>query len=200
MTRYVGPTIEQILRRVRQEGGLAIAPDTAVQWFSKCNQVANGVLGRVIATETFATVKQKLVYNIPADLPNVLRIISVSESTRELLHCATLDDLAAYDEDWFRAVSGTQFEAWAQLSRDLFILYPGKAAVSSVTVEYVKLLTSYTSFSGNYDDALDLPPEDVEFAMLLTEAVLLSRNRKYEAVATRIKRITEYLKQFGVRI
>lgn len=200
MARTLGPTIEQILRRVRQEGGLAIDLDAAVKWFSRCNRTANMVLKRVLTSESFTTVKQKLVYNIRADIANCLDMLTVVEGTRELLRCKTIDDLSAYDIDWFRKIDGTQFEAWVQVARDLFILYPAKAAGSSVTVTYVKLLTAYTELQNEYTEELELPDEDVEFAMLLTELVLLSRNRKFAAAATRIQRITDYLKGFGIRV
>ena len=138
MSRNIGPTVEILLQRVRQTGGLAVDEDFATQIFTIAQQFTNAVLRRVFTSETLTTSKEKLLYSISSDLTNAIDIVSITESTRELVKCNSIADFSAYEQNWFRNITATRFEAWHQLSRDFFILYPGKASASSVTVEFVR--------------------------------------------------------------
>ncbi len=193
MTRYVGPTVETLLKRVREQGGIAVDENFATEIVSTCQRIVNIKFRSVIETSLMATKAEKLVYWIRTELPNCIDIITVSEEGRALHECKQLNELGAYDTDWFRKVDGTRFEAWHQMARDLFILYPGKAAISSVSVEYVKATTRHTDFSKSYNLEMELDDDEVEFALSIAETVLLTRSRKFESLEAKLKRLGEML-------
>lgn len=195
MTRYVGSTVETLLRRVREQGGLATDLDFATQVISICQRVINISLQRVIEEATLNTKAEKLLYWIREELPNCLDVLYVREGNRKLFRCKTLVDLSAYDVDWFRKIDGTQFDAWFQFARDVLVIYPAKATTSSVMVAYVKSLTEHTSFSDSYNTAMDLPDEDVDLVLLLAETILLARSRKFETLESKLKRLEGFLNE-----
>src|SRR4030042_869676 len=102
MARTIGSTVEILLRRVRQEGGLAVDVDFATKIYAYCEQLTNAVTRRVISSTTLATPKENLVFDFRALITDAIEITSISKSNRELFKCDSLDDFAAFDYDWFR--------------------------------------------------------------------------------------------------
>jgi hypothetical protein len=183
----IGPAVEIILRRVRQSGSLAFSEDSATQILTLCQQILNISLRRVFVSETLTTKKEKLVYSIPSDLTNAVDIVSIVEGDRELLPCKSLTEFDAIETNWFRNITASRFEAWHQPSRDIFFIYPGKAADSSVVVESVKATTIYSDFSIYYNTALELNEEDYEILFRLTELVILTSARKSKPFAATLE-------------
>ena len=197
MTRYIGQTIDVLLNRVRQSGGIAIDPDLATRIYSYCEQVINTYTRRVTATTTLTTGAEKLVYNYRREITDAIDIVSVRDSGRRVERQQWLGALAAYDQTWFRNITGTRYELWAQVGRDILVLYPAKASASSVTVQYTKLLTYHDDFSASYNTASELPDEDVESALSLAEVVLLTRNRQLAEVKLRLADFAETVRLRG---
>jgi len=185
MTRYVGPTVEILMKRIREEGGIALDPDEATKILSRCQRIVNAGTKRVVASGTLTTYKQQLVYAYRDQLPDAIDIISIKDGDRTLQRFDALHELDAYDKSWFRR-TGSQFDFWLQLGRDLLIIYPAKTVNDSVTVTYTKLTTEYTDFEIDYDSALDLPDEDVDIALGLAEVILLLRSRTFDAARKRM--------------
>ena len=186
-TRTIGPTVETLMRRVRQEGGLAVDPDLATKVYSYCEQCTNAFTKRVRSSTLLAIPKEKLLFNFRTEIADAIEITAVRESGRRIEKFTDLSQIAAYDIDWFRSIAGTRFEAWVQLGRDIFIVYPGQAAISAVTVEYVKLLTFYDDFAVAHDEVSELPDEDIEIALKLAEIVLLARFRQHNVLQRHLK-------------
>ncbi len=180
-----GPAAEIVLRRVREYGGTATSLDFAVQVLSMCQRIVNAGIARVIGSGTLTTKKSQHLYNYRIDLPDAVDIIAVKSGTRQLFKCTTLAELYALSTTWFRA-TGSRFEYFMQLGRDLLFLTPAMTADSSVTVIYSKLTTVFTSGIGNYNTAFELPDEDVDIALLLAEVILLLRSRRGLDVDLRI--------------
>lgn len=198
MSRTIGPIVEILLRRVRQEGGLAIDVDLAMEVYSRCEQIINTAFAKVLVTTTFNVPKQKLIFSLRDEFADAISIVSFTQSNRDIPQSDSLDDLSAYSPTWFRSITGTRFESWHLLGRDLFILYPGQAAASSLTITYVKLLTLHTNFAASYNSASGLPDEDVEAALTLAELVLLCRFRLLASMSKRFEQVLEILKERGI--
>ena len=182
------------MRRVRQEGGLAVAPSFATHIYSYCEQLTNTKTQRVISTATLTTPKEKLLFHYRTEITDAIDILTIREDGRRVERAASLSALSAYDIDWFRSITGTRFEAWHQIGRDILILYPGQAAISSVSIEYVKLLTFHTDFNASYNTDSELPSEDVELALKLSEIILLANMRQLDAA----KRLIEgFISKYG---
>ncbi len=191
MSRALGPTVEVLMRRVRQEGGLAVAPDFAMEIYTFCTQIINAFFRNVIGTTTFDVPKERLLFAYRDSGDGISDAIDIcdirDDSGVRIEKFTSLRNLSAYDPDFFRKVDGTAFEAWCQLKRDILILYPGQAAASTVDITYVKLLARYNDFEGQYNTNNELPDEDVEYAIELAEIVLLARFRQLGFIENKMK-------------
>jgi len=198
MSRSIGQTVEILLRRVRQEGGLAVDVNLATEIYSRCEQIINVALSCVLVNATLNTPKQKLLFSLRTEFPAAASIVSFTQSNRTIPQSKTLDEFSAYSPDWFRSIDGTRFESWHPIGRDLFILFPGQAAASSLTITYVKLLTLHTSFAASYNTASELPDENIEAALILAEIILLCRFRLLSAIPKRLEQAASLLKTKGI--
>ena len=200
MSRQIGPTVEILMRRIRQEGGLALSPDFATSIYSQCEQIVNTAFRRVLITTNLTVPKQKLLFTLRDEFPDAIAIVTFIQSNRELAKLASFAELSAYDPNWFRSIAGTRLEAWYPIGRDLFCLYPGQASSSTVEITYVKLLTYRTSFTDNYDENSDLPDEDVDIALALAELILLTRFHLLANVPARLAQAQALLTLRGFKI
>ena len=198
MARTLGTTTDILTSRIRQSGNIGVTNDFAVQVLTTAQQYINILLKRVITTESLTTLKEKQVYSIADDLTNAIDIVSVSESNRELFHCKDFSELSAYEENWFRNITATRFEAWHQIARDYFIIYPAKAANSSVSVEFVKATTISTDYTTDSGNNLELPDEDVEAVLKLSEIILLVRGRNFTPIKKTARSLIDILEAKGV--
>lgn len=177
MSRTYGDTVTVLLSRVRQSGGIAVTNDEAVNVLSMCQQIVNIKLRRICDSDSFATTANTLIYSYRSTITDCADILSIVESNRELLPFGKIEDIANYDSDWLSAV-GTRFEGWCQLARDLLIIYPAKAANSSVIIKHVRALPVQTSYATASASNMELPDEDIEIALKLAELVLIIRSRR----------------------
>jgi len=200
MSRQIGLTTEILLRRIRQEGGLALSPDFATKVYSLCEQAINTALRRVLTTTTLSIPKQKLLFSLRDELSSAVDIISITQSNRDIPSVSSIDEISAFDPTWFRSITGTRFEAWHQIGRDLLILYPGQTAISSVDITYVKLLTLRDNFLTAYNENSELPDEDVDIALSLAELILLTRFRLLSNISKKLEQVVTLLKLRGVKI
>lgn len=181
-TRTVQATVDILLARTRQSGGIAINEDLATEVLGICQQIVNTALRRIIVSTAFATTGGQQLYpfsNVDTDL---IDIVSIEEGNRELHEAEQLEDFSAYDQTWFATTGATSFLGWAQIGRDYFILYPAKTGASSVTLSYVQATTIYTDYSALTTETMELNDEDTELVLKLAEAVLLIRARTVETL------------------
>jgi hypothetical protein len=193
MARDYQTTVDLLIQRVRQSGGVAVTTNFATEVLGKCERLTNAYTKRVTASSSFTTTGKQLMYDYRSTLTTAIDILDVSESNRPLFKCRNLHELSAYDIDWFRKIDGTRFEAWCQVARDFLIIYPAKAANSSVTVTYTKLPTAYTTYAAASGNNMTLPDEDVELALSLAEVVLLARNRDKDQLPVKLEHLKRTL-------
>lgn len=179
--------INVILRdRLRATGTVAYTDAFMYDLISKAQLLVNAGLGRVKTTTTLTTVAYKLVYKIADDLTSAIDIISVKDGERTIYKLDDWRQLFQYNRDWFRA-TGTRIEAWAQIGRDLLILYPALTSGDSVTVYHTKL----TDTLDDSTDELELPDEDIDLLLDVCEMVLHANLRQFDE----LKHLAERFKQ-----
>ena len=197
MARDYQTTVDLLIQRVRQAGGVAVTQNLATGVLGKCERLLNAYLKRVVKSDTFNTVGEQLVYDYRSSLADAIDILEVHESSRALFKIDKIEQFSAYDIDWFRKIDGTRFEAWHQIARDFLIIYPGKAGASSVVVTYTKLVDVYATYAAASGKNMSLSDEDVETALALAEIVLLARNRNAPQIATRLE---SFLPLIGMQV
>jgi len=187
MARDYQDTVDLLVQRVRQDGGVAVTDNVATEVLGKCERLLNAHLRRIIASTSFTTTAKQLIYPYRSTLTAAIDILEITESSRTLFKIDSLAQFSSYEVGWFRNITGTRFEAWHQIARDFMIIYPAKAAASAVTVTYTKLLDVYATYAAASGNNMSLPDEDVETALALAEIVLLARNRNAAQIEVRIK-------------
>jgi len=189
MAEAAGTLVSALLRRVRDPQALANTRDFTRSILSDCQRLINARSGRVLETTTaFATEPMRMFYPLAASVPTAVRVVAVREGGRDLDRI-TLKQLNQISTNWFRRI-GYRFEAFAEVGRDLLVIYPAKTVVSAVDIVAVKLTDSLV----NDDEATDLPDEDLHDVMELAEAILLTKMRDIDTVKPLIERITKRTK------
>jgi hypothetical protein len=191
MATTAGTVATNLIERVYATGGIAHTQTWVISILSKTQRVANAYLRTVRSSTALAVLAEKLVYKLRDDLPAAIDIIRITETrggnAEQLEHVDDLLELSAYDVDWFRAITGTRYETWTQLGRDLLVIYPGKAVAGTATVHYTKLTTALAAAG----TAFELPDEDVQVAKDLAEIILLARDKQIVECSNKLEQLTE---------
>lgn len=200
MTLAYSIAVPRLRTRVRQTGDVALTEDQAIELLSHCQRHVNAAMHKHTTTTNFSTLAEKQLYTFPDDLSSAIDIVSMTESDRELFHCQNLSEFAAYENNWFRNITGARFEAWCQISRDYFIIYPAKAAGSSVTIKYVVATPIYDDYAAHSADEILLPDEDIETVVKLAELLALVRSRQTGLIKKTLEQTIKYLEARNVAI
>lgn len=194
MSKNAGPAVEELLRRIRMEGGTAMSSDFAMQLLSRCQRVVNAGMQCTITSTSFTTYKEQLLYNFRDVITDAIDITGIKVSNRTILKASSVNDLSAYSHTWFRD-TGSRFEFWLQIGRELLVLYPALSSNSSVTVYYTKYAAEMDSFAAYQNTALELPDVYVDFAIGLGEVVGLLTAKRTDAAKKRVERLAEDFKR-----
>lgn len=200
MARNIQTVVDTLMLRVRQEGGIALDSDVATEVYSRCEQVTNAALKRVLASGSFTVLAATLLYSYRTQLTKAIEIVDVETSTREIPESQRFADFSAYELAWYGNVTGTRTESWAQRGRDILVLYPGLASGTTVTVKYVKLIDLYTTYASVAAVNSELPDEDVDIALALAELTFLLRFRLLDKIPQRFESIIKLLQHRGFEL
>ena len=189
MSVTAGEARTELLSRIRKPGTIAYSEAAIYDILSKCQQVVNHWIGRLTATGTVTTAAYTYFYDMQTELPSAMYITKMTESNRQIARLKDWRELSQYSRSWL-SDTGTRFEAYTQIGVDLLVIYPAKAAGSSVAVTYVKIPTTLSA-SGT---AFDLPDNDVDTVIDLAEIVLLISARNFIDAKRRIGQMGETVK------
>ena len=191
MATTAGTVATNLIERVYATGGIAHTQSWVISILSKTQRVANAYLRTVRSSTALAVLAEKLVYKLRDDLPAAIDIVRITETrggyVEQLERVDDLLELSAYDVNWFRNITGTRYETWTQLGRDLLVIYPGKAAAGTATVHYTKLTTALAAAG----TAFELPDEDVQVAKDLAEIILLARDKQIVECSNKLEQLSE---------
>lgn len=184
MARPAHVLIDVALQRVRDPLAIAHSRSFVLDRLSQCQQIVNAALGLVLATDTFSTTPQQVIYQLSGAFPNAIRVVGVKEGSRDLARLTNFAQLNHLDMDWMRA-TGPRYEAWCSVGRDLLVLYPAREVAATLSVTYVKLTTQLI----NEADSTELPDEYLDEVTSLLEAVLLAKQRDLDAADAALMRV-----------
>jgi len=191
MSTTVEAARTDLLTRVRMTGVVAFSVTNIYGIISKCEQLVNLLLHRVVDTETLTTTLGIRIYDMRDDLPSAMRVISVTESDRTLRYLGSWKNFAEYSRTW-RSDYSTRFEAWGRMGATHLIVWPGKVGASSVEVTFVKAIAAMTA----NDHTFELPDEDVDLVIDLAEIFLLVALHRYTELNLRITSFAERVKRY----
>lgn len=196
MARTAGDTVDILLDRVRQADDTAATQDLAISILSHCQKLINERIREYVGSDTLSTTADTLIYSYRSSIADARDILSIREGNRELRKVESFNEFSAYDTDWFTQ-TGSRFEAWMQLGRDLLIIYPAKTGDSSVTVVFSKRTGTYSDYITDSGTNMDLSDENIELVVSLAEIILLIRYKDFKESAAKIARFQE---AFGDRL
>jgi hypothetical protein len=191
MATTAGTVATNLIERVYATGGIAHTQAWVISILSKTQRVANAYLRSVRSNTVLDVLAEKLVYKLRDDVPAAIDITHITETrggnAEQLERLDDLLELSAYDVDWFRNITGTRYETWTQLGRDLLVIYPATPAAGLATVHYTKL-TNVLAAAGT---AFELPDEDVQVAKDLAEIILLARDKQIVECSNKLEQLSE---------
>lgn len=188
MAKQAGPVADIVLKRVYRYGGIAHTKASVISHLSRLQRTFNAFKQSVISTGTLTTLTEKSLYNIQNEISDACDILEVTESNRKLFRAPSLSVFGAYSTTWFRD-TGTRFESWKQLARDLIFIYPAKSAGSSVSVRYSKYLDALTQNTSPFE----LPDEEVDLVTDLAEIVVLARDKQISICREKLQQLVNKL-------
>jgi len=191
MATTAGTARTRLLTRVRMSGTVAYSEANIYDLLSKCQQLVNYLIGRYTATGTITTVANTYFYTFSSDLSSGMRIVSMSESNREIPELPDWRELGQYSRTWLDD-TGTRFECFAHIGHDLILIYPAKTGASSVDVTYVAIPTVLDESTDNFS----LPDDDVELVIDLAEIILLTSSRRFGEAQRKMKSFSEAIRGY----
>jgi hypothetical protein len=198
MAKLAGDVADILIERVYATGGIAHTQTFVISILSKTQRVANTFLRSVRDSLALNVLAEKLIYKLRDDVPAAIDVTKVEESRggndEQLELVEDTLELSGYDVDWFRNITGSRYETWSQIGRDLLVLYPAKAIAGIATIHYTKLTTALAAAA----TAFELPDEDVHVASDLAEIILLARDKQIVECENKLEQAIEYLGIEGI--
>ena len=176
MATTAGTLITNISIRVRDPNNTGTSRVIIRDLLSRCQQYANAALDSVLNTVSLATIADTAVYPFISIAPDIIRIKTVRDGTRDLSPIP-FNRLKIITSAWYNT-SGPRFETWSLFGRQTLILHPNRQVASSVNVVYtqqIAAITSDTTLMALQDDQLPLLER-------MVEAILLLKARDMEAL------------------
>lgn len=185
----VGPAVDTVLQRVRDPAGLAHPRSFVRTLLTHAQRIVNLARPGALDEAVLPTQPNRCVYDfvgltqsgVPVDGSAVARVEGVKLDESENLRMVDWDTLAHVDRNWPRKVAGRP-RVWARCGRDLVIVWPARPDTSTVTLVYTKL----TAVLASDADAFELRADRLPSVLALTEALLLLRLRRFDAVPAAI--------------
>ena len=189
MAEVAGTLIDTVLRRVRDPGGAAHPRALVRDLLSQVQRLVNAARRDVLVEVAFTTEPNRLVYPMTShpDLATSIRIEAIRDDDR-VLPRVSWESIHAHDHRWFRKVRD-QFDAWAPVGRDLFVIYPAKSTASTVTIIATKLTDPLTTDAS----ATELPDQRLPAVRDFVEGLLLARHRLLTSMVPVRGRFTTHL-------
>ncbi len=171
MANPIGPIITTVLQRVRDPQGTASSRDFVRKILSHAQRILNSELADAVETIDLITQPGLMFYDLSGFIPNSMNVVEV-EYEFQTLPRTDLNQLRGTDPNWSRT-RGSQYNAYAQVGKNLLILYPALSVQSTVTVRFVK----DTGILQNESEEISLLNDHLPLLDAVAEAVLLLKQR-----------------------
>src|SRR5262245_36284584 len=191
MAEECGPLIDVLLQRTRDPQGTANTRLFVRTILSMAQQLTNAGIKAIIDELPLVTEPMRQVYPIKDLLPVSANIVAVREEGRDLKE-VDWRTLAQVDRQWPRR-TGSRFETYSLVGRDLLIVHPALPETSHVDVHYAILTAELTSESTR----TELHDDFVPVVLDLAETVLLMRGRQFDQANAALLRIAL---RFGLNV
>jgi len=184
MAQVAGTLAGQVGGRVRDPDAQATPTSSRLSLLSYAQIAINAILGDVVQSASLAITAGQQVYQLSSVLPNAIKVLRVTDSSGVDFEPTPFEPgLRWIDMNWLGGTSGKP-RVYAQCGRDVLVIYPNPTVNDTLTVYYSKLTATITTGS----QVTEVPNEDDDAVMDLTEILLLLHDRDLNGVAAAIKR------------
>lgn len=181
----VGPAVDTVLERVRDAPGLAHPRAFVRTLLTQAQRVVNLAKPGALEEAVLPLTPTRCVYDftnltrsgVAVDPTEIARVESVRRDEGEDLVAVAWETLAHVDRRWPRKLGG-RARVWARCGRDLVIIWPAPADASTVMLVYTKLTAPLAADN----EVFELRADRLPVVLALTEALLLLRLRRFDAV------------------
>lgn len=191
MATTAGTAAEIVQRRVYAYGGVSHTTAYIISILSLCQRVYNAFFRSVLDSTSLTVTAATPNYAMSTSLAEAVDVCHVAESESGVLYELSrvwgLEELAATDEDWIGNVTGTRYNAWCQIGRDLLFINPTKASNGLVSVYYSKLLDALTISGDNFE----VSDDEVALVMDMAEIILLAQDKQLTVCVDKVRQFIE---------
>jgi hypothetical protein len=180
--------INQVLARVRDQGGDEHSFTLCMDLLTRLQRLYNNSLRLVMTTMTMLTVPVLQVYDLAYALQDLgITILKVTHENLPLERM-TLSQLRTIDAQWPRA-RGTRLHGFVQLGYSLLLLWPSLPDASEVVITSTSLTRDLTTLN-QASDSLDIPSQNTPKLAQWLELLLLLRQRDMLAFDTLLDQLS----------
>lgn len=179
--------LELVARRVRDPSNTAHSRAFILALLSETQRCVNGIAEEVVTTATLTVPPYRSVLPLEETLPTALRVTGIRDETGQSLTPVPWNALAHANRRWWRSTA-SRSRVWSTIGRDLLLVSPMAPDTQTLTAVFVKKTDALSSEASvtEVTDATDDVVED------LTEALLLLKSRRLDAVPVALKRVAEF--------
>lgn len=186
MATLASTMVTDVLTEVRDPLGIATSRADVLSLVSVAQQQVNGILDDVIDSASFAVPAKSRLFQIFANFPAAVRILSIRDASGRDLDkmSARADEESTWiDLGWLTAI-GSELRSWGTIGRDVLALRPGLSTASTVSVRYTKLTAALTSEA----QTTEVPAEDDPAVRDLAALLVRLKSRDFDGLPEDLER------------
>src|SRR5271168_1567372 len=119
-----GVMSSQLAIRVRDPYFNGTTQQQTISIISQAQQVVNGILGDVVATQPLVVQPRSLIYRLSSFVPNAVKIQAIRDASGRDLEPIPFQALSWLDMKWITSIADAP-RGYALAGRDILIIYPG---------------------------------------------------------------------------
>ena len=187
MAQTAATLLDIVALRVRDPSNTAHSRSTVLGLLSDAQRLVNGIAEEVVATATLTVPPYRTILPVEENLATCLRLTGMRDESGRSLTPVPWRALAHANRAWWRATA-SRSRCWSTIGRDLVVVTPAAPDTQTLTAVFVTKTTALATEATvtEVTNATDAAIMD------LTEALLLLKSRRLDAVGGPMARVAAF--------